>query len=225
MSLRGGGALARVAAMAAVAVAILRPILFSAGVPALRHDWIWPLTPGGVAAAMLNLSAPVVGTNWNAAGWLPRIDVVQPLVLLANAAAGPAIALRVLLLAILLTASVGAYRLAKSYGAREAPALLAALWYTAAPFAVVELVAGHLWILAAYAAFPHAVEALLARRRWYAAFFWFATTAIDVHFLGFDLLAMLALALVGGVRPREMGGAFAGLCAFVPSLIGVAFAA
>lgn len=203
---------------------VLRPIILSPGIPAMRQDWQWPITHGGVAAMFGNLSSPVIPAEWDAVAWLPRVNVIQPVFLLVNTFVSSVITLKIFLFTTLLMAALGAYSLARALGGVVLLSCAAMLFYVASPFVINELVAGHLWILFAYACTPFLVEALIRKRYWPAVFLWTATTSIDIHFLGFDILIAVALAVAGVVPFREQRGFVLGLIAFIPAVVGAACA-
>lgn len=208
-----------------VTLAVLRPILFSPGVPALRHDWAWPITQGGVAALIHNLSAPIIPANWDTIAWIPRVQLVQPIVLLFAGLTSPVFCLKLLLFAVIATAASGGFLLARALGSSTPIAALCALWLSATPFVIDELVAGHIWILLAYAALVHALNAIIRRNPWPVTFLWSAATAIDIHFIGFDTIAFAVLLVTKTVTLRELRGALLGLVAFVPGIFGGIMAA
>ena len=190
----------------------------------MRQDWQWPFTHGGVAAMLANLSAPVIPAEWDTIAWLPRLNLVQPIFLILNEIMSPAHTLKVFLFLTLLIGALGAFCLARSLGGNLILSVAAMVFYVAAPYVIDELVAGHLWLMLAYACAPGLIESLIRRRSWAVVFLWTATTSIDIHFLGLDILIGICLALSRVVPLRDQRGLFVGLIAFVPAIMGAIFA-
>lgn len=204
----------------AVAALTLRPFFFMHGAPAMRHDWAWPLTRTGVWAMTSDLSAVISAANWDSPAWVPRVSPFQGVLWALNALCAPQWTLNFFLLILLAVAAFGAWRLARFLGAAPLLAALAALVFTANPYVVDELVAGHLWLLAGFATMPYVLRSLLDGRNPWEQAWWMALSSIDIHYLGFDLIFIAVALVVHRGNVTRIGGGLAGMIAFLPAIAG-----
>jgi len=188
------------------------------GVPAVRHDWLWPLEHSAFVTSV---------TGWTS-GWDPGgIGHASPYVtqylfvplVLAAGLAGPAAGLAAYLLAAGAVAGAAAHRLALRHRATPLGAAGLALFLSCNPWAYAELVAGHLAMLVAFGATVLVWAELSApepdpRIAGLAAF----GVAFQPQFFG--IVALTALALIR--RPAARAVLAYGSLAMLPYAIGIA---
>ena len=149
---------------------------------------------------------------------------------------------KLLLLAILTLAGVGAYRLAAERPAQgKAGCYFAGIFYLFNPFVYTRFVEGQYLVLAGYALLPWAAAAMWRlitapswRHAWRAAAWVLAIALVNLHTIGFVLAIGLIMTLVGWRHSQKMwtwlgiGGALAlviGAIVLGPLLLGQSSAA
>jgi hypothetical protein len=187
----------------AVAAIGLSPLWFNAGVPALNHDW------GAFPVYREQLESWGLYTI---KGWLPdglghpnAFPFNYPVQLAAwlfGQMFGPAAGIRLLLLAELTLAGIGARSLLVRLGAQSPAGIaLAAVFYESSPIVLNKLAAGHWPYLLAYAVFPAIVvlaDRVVSRARLADAAglsFLTATAGSQGQFLLFTVAFVFVLAL------------------------------
>jgi len=188
------------------------------GVPAVRHDWLWPVDRAAFVTSVLGWTS-----GWDAGGIghaSPYVTqyLFAPLVLFAGLA-GPAAGLAAYLLAAGAVAGAAAHRLALRHRVTPLGAAGLALFLSCNPWAYAELVAGHLAMLVAFGATALVWAELSApdpdpRIAGLAAF----GVAFQPQF--FVIVALTALALIR--RPAARAVLAYGSLAMLPYALGVA---
>lgn len=201
-------------------ISLLPVIAMGATDPLLRHDWTWYPFFGnaddvlsraysgwhteGLGSASPLLNAYIIVTAlYPLLLTLPRAFVVACVVFAAS-----------------LGASVGAFRLAEIRGANKAAACAGALFSVANPWFYCELVAGHSFMLLAYASLAMLAYYWLERPResaWIRA----ALLCICLSQLQFFVVAFIIEAVVA-VRARAWPGIVIGSVIALPAVAGIA---
>lgn len=194
------------------------------GVPEFHHDWAWPLTMPSLISMVEQLSAPVVSGNWGAIAGVPRVSLVQPLLALLGVAFGTEGALKVLIVLAVTAAGTGLYVLARTFRAGRVGACAAGIYFACSPFIADQIVAGHIWMVIAYAAFPWALASIVGKWSSALQFILIGLTGIDVHFIGFDVIA-LAVLYVARIGNVSLAAWSACALAFLSQVIASLFAA
>ncbi len=192
---------------AAASGLLLFPTLFMRPIPAFIHDWNWPPDSASLMA--------LLSRGWSA--WDPSglgqpnayiSALPNPALLWLLAKVLPAVAVLWILLFVVWTVGMlGAAWLARRALSVPTPwALVAGIFYMAAPVALTKFVAGHFSFLEAYAVLPWFIRAVLRANSdstissaLLAAFF-LALSGIQIQFVGFELYILLLLVILRCVR-------------------------
>jgi hypothetical protein len=130
-------------------------LLLSNGVPAFRHDWVWPADDTEMRSLYSFMTS-----DWRlqGIGGPKPFPTIYPMYA-AMTSLGYVLSTHqvfvVLLYAIALIGGLGSYALSRCFlGAHRAASAVAAVVFAFSPFALDKLVAGHIHILLAYAILP-----------------------------------------------------------------------
>lgn len=200
------------------AIGLLVAATLAHGVPALRHDWLWPVDRAAFVNSLANWTS-----GWDPSGLgrpaphLTQYILAAPL-LLIGFLFGSAAALAIYLSLIGFLIAHAARRIAARFGLSPIAALAIALLLTASPWTYNELVAGHLAMLLAYACTALLCTELLmdepdVRLSTLCVF----GIAFQPQF--FLLIALLCIARFKAVAARA--GLAYGAVAFLPYVVGV----
>lgn len=209
----------RTIALGAVMVlsVVFAALVMTDGVPALRHDWTWPVAPDQIRRFFID-----TWSGWSAAGigspapypssYLLAVPISALLVLVGSTAS-----LYVFLFVVSLTVGLGAHSLVNRFGASFAAAGIAA-FAMFNPWVYTEVVAGHVIMVWAYGATMFLLAMLLDDEiRWKRLF---AALAVMFGQLQFFLIGLL-LTLT---RLRDSGARRAwllGIVIFLPTIAGI----
>lgn len=202
----------------AVCAAVWPVATLASGVPAVRHDWLWPVDHAAFVTSVLGWTS-----GWDSGGIghaSPYVTqyLFAPLVLLAGLA-GSIAGLAAYLLAAGALAGAAAHRLALRHRATPLGAAGLALFISCNPWAYTELVAGHLAMLVAFGATvvvwtEFSAPDPDARVAGLAAF----GVAFQPQFFG--IVALTALVLIR--RPAARAVLAYGILAMLPYALGIA---
>lgn len=138
--------------VAVILAAIYTALVCAHGVPALRHDWFWPLD------RYTSFNTIVTSTSgWNAVGIgspspYPAAYLVGPCLGIAGVVLGPFATLVLFVFAIALSITCGARALCLVLGASALQTAAVVIFALFNPWVYNQTVAGHLYMLLAYGA-------------------------------------------------------------------------
>ena len=188
------------------------------GIPALRHDWVWPQDRAGLIQHFAQLGSGWAGDGLGHSNPYPMSYLmVWPLALCALLF-GSLATLAVQLVAIAATAWFAGKALASRFGRPWGDGALIAIFLLFNPWTYGKIVSGHFTQTMACMAFTVVLTESLQRapdrRRLLAAVI---VTALQTQFF----LIALALCLIRSARVEARIAAIAGLLVFSPTIIGI----
>lgn len=200
------------------AAALFSYFVFAGGVPALRHDWLWPIEPALYIQRMFDLTS-----GWSSAGfgyadpYPTPYPIIWPL-LGFGAAFGSVAALAALSACIASTILYAGMRIASRLDLPPLAGVSLGALLLFNPWPYNKLVAGHLTMMLAYAGFSLVLAELSAReisaRRLAIAM---ALCALQIQFF------IVAVAVVlSRIRSRAaIAALLVGLAVFSPAIVGL----
>jgi len=214
-------AIALVARLVALgAAAIFAAFVAGNGVPTLRHDWTWPIDRSAIASFVTDSLS-----GWSSAGLgnpnpHPTTYLVGPTVGAIMWIAGPLTALAIFAAVIALVCVRNAGAVSFAWGGRATAAVGAGLFALFNPWVYNEVVAGHLVMVLAYAAFIGLFAEMLRGRRasWLAMAFWLVLIEAQLQFF---IVAMVAVAIFAFTTKTWAPLALGAIVA-LPSAVGLA---
>lgn len=168
------------------------------GIPALRHDWLWPRERYGFIDYVVNSTSGWSTIGIGAPAPYPGAYIVGTCLGLLGLICGPLITLVTFLVAIGISITFGARALVKSLGASNLQAITLAVFALCNPWVYNETVAGHIYMLLAYGVCFSVLAELLrpsVRPRRLALLF-----VLLLPQLQFFLIAMIAITIHAFVR-------------------------
>ena len=192
------------------------------GIPALRHDWFWPLQFGGGHDVFLAAAGAWQTQGIGAPNPFVNNYLLVAFLLPLEALFGAYGALLLFLFGLALAIALAARALAKVLGAGDMLAMTAAVFALFNPWTYTELVAGHGAMLVAYAATMALIAEAIgpAPRPVFCA----AATAFTLPQLQFFVPALAVAAALAAVR-RQWLPLGTWIAAGAANLIGIAFTA
>jgi len=218
----------------AIALAFAIPLIAHPGLPAYRHDWSWPPD-----AQSMRFYVQRAWTSWSSDGLggpnifpsaLPHFALLWLL--------APLVPAKGLLIGSLLVAwTVGilsvAHALRTFFATPRWIALAMGTVYMAAPLVLTKMVAGHVAYVEAYAAFAAFAASLFSIQTFAHPWRWVARAAlagaftlVQLQFIGFDALLLIALSAAAVVPVRYAAAVAASIVvASLPAFAGPLFIA
>ncbi len=121
------------------------------GIPALRHDWWWPVNASGSYDSLINLSSGWISNGIGYPAPFPGYYMIGPLVAALGLAAGPLVALALFGFAIGLACALAARWLAIALGANPITTAALQIFAVFNPWVYSKTVSGHTFMILAYA--------------------------------------------------------------------------
>ena len=122
------------------------------GVPVLRHDWWWPSNHEMALETFVDSTSGWIPSGIGMPQAYPGGYIVGPIIALLTLVAGGLASLLVFAFAAAVTATLGARELGKHFGANACSVIAAEAFALFNPWVYNETVAGHLYMILAYAA-------------------------------------------------------------------------
>lgn len=189
------------------------------GVPALRHDWWWPISRGGFADVFWN---SVSGWIPNGIGYpypYPGTYIAGSVIAIIGFLLGPLGALALFAFGMGLMCTLGARHLALSLHAAPMQLYAVELFAIANPWIYNQTVAGHIYMILAFGALLALTGEMLAQKPQPARMSMFLVAALAQ--LQFFLVAMVCAAVYAALR-RSLTPLITGVVAALPIWIGLA---